>query len=278
MTDAEPDTTDHAALAAELTSRSQDGGDGGTGNAESPREAEARKHGWMSPEEREADPKYAGQKHRTADEFLEIMEDRPAVHKERNKALQAKLDNIERTTSVAIQRIEAKLRAEYDAKFEQRLEEATLQGDTAAVKKLVKERESEGQTDNPTGAPPEVEAWVQKNPWFKDDRDLFEEAVLIDNRLQRAHPAMSIPDRLEKVREEVAKRNPDKFGAKANDRPAATNLSDGARLAPRTSNLADKLPAVARQIADKLIKDGAFKTREEYAKVYFADEPERARA
>jgi len=256
MTD---DTTDHAALVADINAN-----DAGGPEAD-PHEAEARSHGWMSPEEREADPKYKGKPHRTAKEFLDVMQESGPVLRERLKKTQERLERVERASQEGIRRMEERVRAEVQAEYKAKIREATLEGNTIEVERLVDERDKAIAPQPNGSAPPEVESWVKDNAWFESDPDMRLEAIGVHNRIIRNSPAMSLTDQLGKVRDEMQKRYPKEFGVADKPKPAATQLSDGARLAPRKTGLGDKLDAVERKEADWMIKEGLYKNYDDYA-------------
>jgi hypothetical protein len=89
---------------------------------------------------------------------------------------------------------------------------------------------------------PVARAWVSNNPWFAADRKLAREAQAIEANLLDDDPYMTTETRLAKVREEVARRHPDKFDNPAR-RQAPTVATPGGQVArqpkPKTLTLAD---------------------------------------
>jgi hypothetical protein len=84
------------------------------------------------------------------------------------------------------------------------------------------------------GTTPEVQEWLNDNPWFNKDRALSREATAIEANLLEDNPYLTVVERLNAVSDEIVRRHPEKFGARdAEEDPAPTleNLPEDARAA-----------------------------------------------
>ena len=199
------------------------------------------------------------------------------------------VENLKRQRQAIIRDYEsAKVAAarEGDADKVARLETAKQE---ALAETLEREHEITKEPEKPKTEPkkpelPEnVQAWVDRNPWFLQDQVLHQAAAAHDQYLKRTKPGLTVDQHLAAVEQHVKKMYPDAFGASADDAevedepaPRRSAVASGGRAAgsaPATqSALARKLPAEARQAGQRFVQDGLYKNLDEYAKVYF-DQP-----
>ena len=71
----------------------------------------------------------------------------------------------------------------------------------------------------PASVPPEVQEWVEANPWFREDRELGAQADALHTSLQRRMPGLSLKENLARVTAAIKAANPEKF-------PAPTRAAD----------------------------------------------------
>jgi hypothetical protein len=250
-------------------------------------EAEARKQGWGPLEEfrgnpknwvpadeylRMGDPKYLRnalkETKRAVEELKQARQQDAAQFAERldrfeamSKAQRAKLyGDIEAARRHAV---EAGDTAEYDRL--NKVEADLYEQEQAAGKATAK---PEQKADAPH---PEVEAWVQANPWFTRDKVLNKAAQGIHEQILDDEPGLSIAENLEKTKRELVKRFPEKFGkkpeAKANGHTA---VEVGQRMAssPKGKGFQD-IPAEERKIIERHIEEGLYKDKPDAAKAYW---------
>lgn len=118
------------------------------------------------------------------------------------------------------------------------------------------------------------QAFMDENAhWFGDDgnKAMTMRALAELEEIDAEHPAMSMPDKLVEMKRRTVQRYPKAFGVKSNG--GSPDVLDGSRRATgATNSLVKRLPLEARAQAEKEIKEGNFKTLDEYAKIYFEDE------
>lgn len=121
----------------------------------------------------------------------------------------------------------------------------------------------------------EFDEWHKTNgSWYQADHD----TTVYANGFAAAHPELrNLPERefLAQVEGAVKKAFPGKFENPNRAKAAAVDAGSvgaGAR-GPRPKGF-DSLPQEARQVADKYVAQGLFKSRADYAKTYFESEGE----
>jgi hypothetical protein len=212
---------------------------------------------------------------------------------------------IERMTTVALEQ----QRAQIEAKYSDRIDQAAATGDTDAVRQARKEEkealaaldkrleepeeEKKARETKAQKVPADVEAWIEANPWYESDEELKAVATAIHVKLLKEKPGMSLADNLAEVRKRVAKRYPEQFeaaveAAEEDDEPKrrGSPVEGGSRLQGGAARSGySKLPAEAKAACDRFIKEnGLFlqkgetadkdmtKARERYAAEYFGDQ------
>lgn len=227
---------------------------------ESP-EAEARRFGWVPKSEFKGPPG----KWRSAQEFLQINNESAPVLRERMKKMQAdneaRFKRLEASTQKALEAQAKRLEADY----RQQVAAAKDAGDIDEVERLA----LEGPPKLEAAPPPEVQDFVDRNPWFLKDPDMHRIAVGIEEKLAKSDASMTLADRLEETERRLAAIYPDvvKAPAKGNGStralvPPAAN--EGVRLAPRKSAV-EKMTRQERSMGAMLVEQGAYKNLEEYA-------------
>lgn len=138
--------------------------------------------------------------------------------------------------------------------------EAVAAADTAAYDMVQRERQDLEQTrprvtveappvrqqpppgpQAPQQAAPEVEAWVQANPWFKQDPVLNQVAIAFDAEVKRDHPDWTVTEQLAEAKARVVARFPDKFDNPRRTAPPSVLTSNNSP-APRKAKGVKDLP------------------------------------
>lgn len=255
-------------------------------------EAEARDMGWVPEAEFKGDKKPA--KFLDAKEFVERGETvLPFVQRE-NKRLREEREKKDREFEERISRLtkatEATLKTQREnharelTELTARRDAAVQSGDLNQFKTLDKQitdhkanapqvedfKPAANADADPVKAAEQTEAaWVEENKdWYGSDPQMTGYAVWFSQ--QNARPDLSMADNLKLTLEAVKKQFPMKFGkAGAN---AHAPVDSGGDPKPSTneskSPLYDKLPKEAKALADQAVKDGVYKTKEEWARVY----------
>lgn len=256
---------------------------------------------------------------KSAEEFLRDAENNPSMQRERARAadkqiarLESKIDLMNkvfqdqrRLNAEAQQRAYEKGLA--DAKAKRR--EAIADGDVERVEQIDKEigeledqidevREVAGGDDGEAGdngdartpgrkpaarkaSPnPEIDAWINKNPWFSTDPVRKTYMVDVHQRLVRENPGVPEADLLEDAKKEVRDKFPDRFGVNpARKGPPATRSydrrGDGDGRSYGGKSWAD-VPMEDRAAYERTrqmiesTRKGEKYTREEFMKEYFS--------
>lgn len=154
--------------------------------------------------------------------------------------------------------------------------EATASGDTARVEALSDEIETQKDSlKKPVAAeretkgaeiPQEVVQWAEDNKaWFITGEPEHAMAVSFYGKQPQAMPEA---EKLRLTKAEVVRRFPEKFAnPKRTEAPAVETGGNGVRNRNGAKSWGD-LPAEAKDIGDRLVKQGAVKSREAYLKSY----------
>jgi hypothetical protein len=258
------------------------GGDEGLPPQPRDYEAEARQQGWRPKEEFQGDPDRwtdAETFARRADEVLPILKKRDRILKQENETLKRDL----KATVARFETIEKRAYDRAMADLEKRQAEAVENGDLAGVKKATDDiRALERETAAPaTPAASEqdvMEALIEfreTNPWYdkggleRDYADLL--AQKHADQAKKMAPADFFAMIGDKVREKYKDRlavNDDDDDAPTPRRKVLSPVEGAGPRRPRGGKTGADLPPDAQKTADRFIRMGIIKTRDDYAKTY----------
>lgn len=262
-------------------------------------EGRARAQGWVPKEQFRGDP----EKWRDADEFVRRGEEELPILRERNRSMERKLQELETQFRSRDGEYERKLanfarmsemalvnqRAQLERSYTQAMLEAGESGDrqryfqleqdkSQALRQFDKQvyeppqeqpRQTNGAPQLPAHVQTTVENWTQKNEWFNRDAELNAVAQAYHVRLGKEKPGMSLDENLAEVTKYVRQRYPERFGSKPGE---AAVVEGGGRMAQGSrSKGAASLSAEERKIGSRFVKEGLFKSLDEYAKELYAD-------
>lgn len=229
-------------------------------------EAQARRLGWKPEED------WKGDKTGWVDAstFMDHARTMPAKVKRLEEDFAKRLEAIEKANAAALKRQQDAHKAEMTRiRADQR--KAVEVGDTEAYDRLEAQRE---QLQQPQDAPeprmaPQVQDWTQRNAWFNRDPVMRAAALALADEAVRA--GMTDPaQQLAYVDREMPQQFPHKFQRKAP--PLA--IDPGSSAAPRKrGKSASDLPPEARSAGSMFVRDGIYKSLDEYAKDYFEENP-----
>lgn len=248
-------------------------------------ETEARKYGWRPKEEFDRDPEGWVD----ASRFMEL----PATHlkmqrditKRLQKELQERddrLSNIERTAKMAVEAARKQERTKYEAELESIRKErraAAEEGDVARIDALDK-REDEVRKNAPavddeprteaTAIAPEIQTYLDANDWTKNPAAISfaRGAIDLNREIQLLPPMKQVEWAEKKVREAF----PELFPAQKRASESKVDPGGLGLLTRKSGKSADDLPADAKAIGKEFVSQGLFKSIDEYAKSYFAQE------
>lgn len=255
-------------------------------------EAEARDMGWVPETEFKGDKRPA--KFLDAKEFVErgetilpfVQRENKRLRDEREqerKDYEARFDRLTKATEATLKtqrenhaRELATLQAKRDAAVQSgdlntfKTIEKQISDHTANAPKVEDLKPAVDTAADPVKAAEQTEAaWVDENKdWYGTDPAMTGYAVWYSQ--QNARPDLSMAENLKLTLEAVKKQFPMKFGKTGANAHAPVD-SGGDPKAPEgnsKSPLFDKLPKEAKALAEQAVKDGVYKTKEEWARVY----------
>lgn len=235
-------------------------------------EAEAREMGWTGKDE------FKGDEARwvDAETFVKRGEEMMPILKAQNKKLRAEMAEMRRDLKKASQFFENAEKRGYEralADIEKRHEEAVEVGDTAAAKRAVDDMrklekdfavkaEDASAEPDPATLRRELDTWVADNDWYVLDE---KKRAYADMQANVMGLAKDWPGGQKAWLDELGKRVERRF-AETKPVPVSTG---GNRSAPGSGGrtFAD-LPPEAKKLADKWVKSGIIKSRDDYVKSY----------
>lgn len=282
-------TVETTITAPEAVFSSPDSGD--TPAPERDYEAEARDMGWVPEAEFKGDKKPA--KFLDAKDFVERGETvLPFVQRE-NKRLKDELTKRDKDFDTRIEKLtkatEATLKKQREdherqlSTLSSQREVALDKGDGAEVRKIEKQindhKANAPQVEDVVEKPkPDTSAdndtalasWQDANKWYGTDDTLTEAAIGISQNILRKNPNISMAENLRLTDEAMKARFPLRFGGSGANAHAPVDGGGDPKppVNESKSPLYDKLPKEAKVLADQAVKDGVYKTKEDWARVY----------
>lgn len=179
-------------------------------------EQRAMEQGWTPEEEFKANPDNAGKKWRTAEDFL----DRGELFSKIDD-LSKKLKNTTKTLGQLNEHHKRVKEAEYKRALEtlkNQKRNALEEGDADAlieiddrIAEVKQAQREESRTTQANNMPEELEAWIEKNPWYTSDNEMASEADAIGIGYKTKNPEKSPEDVLKYVEGRIKKIYPEKF-------------------------------------------------------------------
>lgn len=253
-------------------------------------DAEAKEMGWVPKEEFRGPP----ERWKPAQQFVEDGENILPIVRAENKRLKGELEEVKKDYATRFERLDraaqASLKLAKD-QFDRELaalkatrEAAVKAGDVtafnAAEKQIsdhvanapkVEDFEGPKTTDAPINDDKTLDDWKKANPWYETDDALTEAAIGISQMLLRKNPNITMAENLRQTEAAMRERFPLQLGGKSGANGHAPVDGGGDPKTPiRTDTLTAKLPSEALAMAKQAVKDGTYKSTEEWAKVYFS--------
>ena len=235
-------------------------------SAPEPTEAEksALNMGWVPKEEFKGDP------------ALWVDADTYMSRSKNERKLAGTVRSLEKTVNFLQDQIKHVTQSSYEkakADILAQQRKAVEEGDTATFERLESEKEN---LQKPTAqakdeTDPVLESWAEDNPWFNNDDELQEAAILQYQLELKKHPAWTTEDRLGEVTKKIRKNFPEKFENPARKQASAV---EGSRPTggTRAKSFAS-LPQECKDSFEMFVAQGAFKDtdddRAKYAKRYY---------
>jgi hypothetical protein len=224
----------------------------------------AKELGWVPKDQFRGDPNAW----KPADQFILDGHDIQQSTARELRSLRKQMERIGGVTETIVQTKVAEARAEWEAKFNQAVED----GDTATAKKLVREQPNPSPQ---TGGPdPQVTGWIAKNQWFNSDPLAQARAQELSDRLKH----LPVADQLTQVERAIRKEFPEHFPAPAKQPPATqTAAARNPNPSNRVKGFAD-MPQASQQVAREMVERHPGLKLEDIAKSYWGDPANQRRA
>jgi len=246
-------------------------------------------YGWVPKEDFKGDPK----KWVPADQYVQRAEDILPISRAMNRKLEgdlkvtkAELENMKKTVKAVIQAHKKNADSTYEGRMTQIKKEqraAVSSGDTETWAQLEEEKTKlvkpdeipvdEGSGGDAAGANPIVVQWKKDNPWYDSDPDLGTYADSVSNFITARTPNLPADEFLERVKNEVKKRFPEKFSNPRRGNPPSvdrSNFGGGSDGGGGGGKTWSDLPADAKAACAELVKQKVL-TKEQYLKTYFEE-------
>lgn len=250
-------------------------------------ETEARKMGWVPEDEFKGDKKPA--KFLSAEEYYRRGEEVIPIIRARNKDLEKSVEELKETNkrmsamfektiqrerenaNRQIEALKAEKKTAIQAQDADRVEEIDQKIDA-----LKEEAKPEASGAPVAGTPAHnalIKDFATANSWFVEEPDMHDYAIKVSESNAALNEEISFEDNMKFVLGAVRKKFPSYFKdntqTAANGHAAVDTGGDFPGAQPKPGP-ASKLNATERVQADKDIAAGLFKTRDEWAKIYFA--------
>lgn len=192
---------------------------------------------------------------KTAEEFKEFQKE---AYERKQKELSTELDALKAQRKEAIREGDADLVVELEDRIEEVKEEKAAAKEPAAAP---------AKADEPVQIDPALTEWMENNKWFGSDIEATEIANGIGAAVMRQFPGLKGKAFLDKVDEKLRARVPELYGNPNQSRNPVEG--GGARGTPSAGKKTyENLPAEAKAACDKFVKQGLFKSKEEYVALY----------
>jgi len=218
-------------------------------------EKEARIFGWVPKEEfRGSDEDWVD-----ADTFVKRGKEINPILRKNNETLLKKLDEKSKEIDSIKESVE-----DIDDRID------AIKEEQREAKQEAKQPETKPTTTTDIPNDPELQSWVERNPWFGQDgnQEMTDMTNGLGASIRRQFPNLVGRAFLDKLDERIAEYFPAKVGgnkARGSAVDSTGNVRGGATGGKKTY---DSLPADAKAACDKFVKQGLFKSRQEYVDLY----------
>jgi len=183
------------------------------------------------------------------------------------KRLSSQMETMSRTSAAILQeRIDAekaRLEAAHRKAVEDDDPDAALQ-----IGKRIDQLDRQKQTVN-GGPSPDVQEWVERNPWFTTNP--LANAIAVQTAEAYARQGKGVAEQLQAAEDEVKRAYPHLFSTTKPPAGVATPGSRSASQSTRAKGFAD-MPREAQDIAKDMVDRGVIKTVDDYSRNYWASE------
>ena len=194
---------------------------------------------------------------KSAEEFKQFQKD---AFERKQKQLEAELSDLKNQRKEAIREGDADLVVE----LEDRIEDLKVEKDKKPepVAAPTPPAQEEIKVD------PSLGEWLEGNKWFGQDAEATEIANALGVTLRKQFPTLSGKAFLDKLDEKLKQRVPELYGNQNQTRSAVEGSTTRGSSSNSGKKSYDNLPADAKAACDKFVKQGLFKSKQEYVDLY----------
>lgn len=253
--------------------KGSEGGDGELGTIEE----RAARMGWVPQEKFRGDQAKwtdAATFVKNGEESLPILRERLRTMERANVDLSKSVGEFKKMSDTAFERAYERAKRELETRIETAAEKGGAEGKAevkAATKELTALETEKTQRDAAGAADPVFDGWAEQNDWYKDP-ELRTEAEVEAFRLRRKGEKSEGVDFLEKVKDAMKKRFPEKFGNPRRNAGGQVERSGtgGDESTTRGGKKGwEHLPSEAKEAGERYIKQKLYKDKTAYAAAYW---------
>jgi hypothetical protein len=142
-----------------------------------------------------------------------------------------------------------------------------------SLKEAQKEAKEEAKAPPPppqqtVATDPDISDWLGRNQWFGQDSEMTEVSNALGASLRRQFPNLSGREFLDRLDERIANYFPEKTSLGRKQRGSAVDSTGNVRSGGSGKKTYDALPPEAKAACDKFVKQGLFKSKQEYVDLY----------
>lgn len=119
---------------------------------------------------------------------------------------------------------------------------------------------------------PVFNQWHTGNEWYLKDEDMTDFANIHAQKLTKQNPTLSYDQVLQRVEEKIKQTFPQKFENPARSQPSVVDGSATREIVTKKGNTYNDLPADAKEMCNQNVKQGLFKSKEDWVKSYFEED------
>lgn len=234
-------------------------------------EDRAQRMGWTPRDKFRGDP----EKWVDAGEFVKRGEESLPILRERLRKADATIADLSKTAAefkkmsdTAFDRAYTKAKRDLESEIEEKAKAGDGAGAKAAAKELAELETEKKEREVKNEADPVFDAWQAQNDWYKD-HELQVEAEAIAFKLRKRGEKSEGTAFLDRVKDEMKKQFPEKFGNPRRQAASGVERSAGGGEGGGKKGW-DQLPAEAKEAGARYIKQGFHKDKAAYAEAFWA--------
>jgi len=119
---------------------------------------------------------------------------------------------------------------------------------------------------------PIFDQWHTGNEWYLKDEDMTDFANLQAQKITKQSPSLSYDQVLQKVESKIKETFPQRFENPKRVEPSVVDGGATREIVKKAGNSYNDLPADAKEMCNQNVKQGLFKSKEDWVKSYFEED------